>query len=192
MELTRLLKLMMLMTVAGLVAVGCLARGNTVNMPEVDEYEQALQRFAGTPEGIERGVENFAESYRDLTCEDLEARMTALYAETLFFNDTLHSFHRRQDLVDYLTKTGSALKQSDVEIRQVLRDGPDVFVRWSMDFRTRVAGRDIHSRSIGVTHLRFDAEGRIVLHQDFWDSGHALYAHLPIVGFAVRRAREQM
>ncbi len=181
-------------TLIGLAAmsVGCLARGSGIMESPIDEYEAALQRFAGSESAIDLGLSRFAESYADLTSPDLSDRMAALYAESMFFNDTLHSFHDRSGLVDYMARTGAGLKESRVEIRQVMRDGPDVFVRWTMEFRTRAAGRDIHSQSIGMTHLRFDDEGRVVLHQDFWDSGHALYAHLPIVGFAVRRARDRM
>jgi hypothetical protein len=183
---------LIVMSVAGLIAVGCIARGDTV--PEVDvlSYEQALERFPGDPAGIEPGLSRFRESYADLTSDDLVERMSALYAESMFFNDTLHTFQHRDDLLSYLERTGTSLSESTVEVRQVMSDGPDVFVRWTMSFRTRALGQDIHSQSIGMTHLRFDVDGRVVLHQDFWDSGHALYAHLPFVGFAVRRARDRL
>jgi hypothetical protein len=37
-----------------------------------------------------------------------------------------------------------------------------------------------------MTQLRFDREGRIILHQDFWDPGAGIYQHLPVLGPAVR------
>lgn len=155
-------------------------------------YEQALQQFPGETGLIDVGLERFSTSFQDLTRDDLGELMAELYAEELFFNDTIHTFTRRQDLVDYMVQTGDNLNESTVEIKQVIRDGADVFVRWTMDFKVRAAGREIHSQSIGMTHLRFDDEGRVVLHQDFWDSGNALYAHLPIVGFMVRQAQRRM
>ncbi len=155
-------------------------------------YEQALERFPGQTSAIDEGIASFSAGYGDLTHEALGDRVRGLYAPELYFNDTIHSFDNRDDLVDYLVRTGEALSESRVEVRQVIRDGPDVFLRWSMEFRSRAAGKDIHSKSIGMTHLRFDEQGRVVLHQDFWDSGHALYAHLPIVGFFVRRAHNRL
>ncbi len=155
-------------------------------------YEQALQQFPGEASAIDVGLERFSTSFEDLTREDLGQLMAELYAEELFFNDTIHTFTRRQDLVDYMVKTGDNLNESTVEIKQVVRDGSDVFVRWTMDFKVRAAGRDVHSQSIGMTHLRFDDDGRVILHQDFWDSGNALFAHLPIVGFMVRQAQRRM
>jgi hypothetical protein len=40
----------------------------------------------------------------------------------------------------------------------------------------------VTSNTVGVTHLRFDEAGRIILHQDFWDSAEGLYRHIPVLG----------
>lgn len=185
-------KLLLIMLAAALLTVGCHARGGNMSDSIVEPYEQALVRFPGSEAAIERGLELFREAFTDLSDPQVAERMQALYAESLFFNDTLKTFDNSQDLVHYMKKTGANLDSSKVEIRQVIRDGPDVFVRWTMEFHTSAAGRDIHSHSIGMTHLRFDPDGRAVLHQDFWDSGHGLYAHLPFVGFMVRRAHDRL
>lgn len=186
------LKTLLAMALVGLVTVGCIARGDTMPETQTDHYEQALERFPGDEAGIDLGLERFRQSYADLTSARVGEKMAALYASEMFFNDTLHTFHHRDQLAAYMARTGSSLSESSVEVRQVMRDGPDVFVRWTMSFRTRAMGRDIHSQSIGMSHLRFNANGEVVVHQDFWDSGHALYAHLPFVGFAVRRARDRL
>ncbi len=176
----------------GALTVGCLARSEVMDSTTVSEYEQAIKRFSGDEHHIDQGLERFKDAFADLTAEDRAQRFEALYAPQLYFNDTLHVFHTRDEVVSYMTRTGGSLDESRVDIEHVIRDGGDVYVRWTMEFRTRAAGRDIHSHSIGMTHLRFDTEGRVVLHQDFWDSGHALYAHLPFVGFAVRQAHSRM
>jgi len=155
-------------------------------------YEAALDRFPGSTESIDTGLDAFVAGYGNLAHENLRARISELYAEQLYFNDTIHTYTSRDELVAYLGKTGDALDESIVEVKQVMRDGNDVFVRWSMDFKLRAVGREIHSRSIGMTHLRFNERGQILVHQDFWDSGHALYAKLPVVGWFIRRAHSQM
>jgi hypothetical protein len=48
------------------------------------------------------------------------------------------------------------------------------------DFHMRLRGHELVIR--GVTHLRFDATGRVVLHRDYWDVASELYARLPLVG----------
>lgn len=162
-------------------------------MPDmVGPYEQAMIDFPGSENAIASGVEHFKALYFDLTARDLEDKIRAAYADRLFFNDTLHTFDRLDDLAAYMARTGAALSESEVLVHQVLIDGADVYVRWTMEFRTRAMGREVHSHSIGMSHLRFDEAGRVILHQDFWDSGHGLYAHFPVVGFMVRRARRAL
>jgi hypothetical protein len=172
--------------------IGCSSRGE-VSMPDIiHSYEQAMRDFPGSEAAIEPGLQRFKVAYADLTDPRVGKKVRETYAERLFFNDTLHTFDQLDDLAAYMERTGAGLHESIVEVHHVIRDGADVYVRWTMEFKTRAVGRDIHSRSIGMTHLRFDADGRVVLHQDFWDSGHGLYAHLPFVGFAVRRARRAL
>jgi hypothetical protein len=187
------LKVLAAFVVVIIITIGCIARGgSTMDNFSETAYEAALDRFPGSSESIDAGLDAFVAGYGNLAHENLRARISELYAEQLYFNDTIHTFTSRDDLVNYLGKTGDALDESVVEVKQVMRDGNDVFVRWSMDFKLRAVGREIHSRSIGMTHLRFNERGQVLVHQDFWDSGHALYAKLPIVGFFIRRAHSQM
>lgn len=158
----------------------------------VGAYHQALEELPGREDAIEQGIEAFRQTYGDLTREDLSERIGELYAEDIYFNDTVHIIRDRTTLIDYMGRTGQSLEQNSVDVHKVIRDGSDVYVRWEMTFLTRAAGKKIESHSIGMTHLRFNSEGQIVLHQDFWDSATGLYEHLPVIGFVLRRARAAM
>ena len=158
----------------------------------VGAYHEALDRYPGDESAIDRGVETFRQTYGDLTRDNLADRVASLYADEFYFNDTVHIIRDRATLVDYMARTGESLAENRIDVHRVIRDGADVYVRWEMTFVTRAAGKTIDSHSIGMTHLRFNPSGQIVLHQDFWDSGSALYAHLPVVGFFVRRAQGAM
>ncbi|MEX0914690.1 MAG: nuclear transport factor 2 family protein, partial [Wenzhouxiangellaceae bacterium] len=114
------------------------------------------------------------------------------YADAMYFNDSLQTFTSREPLIEYMQSTAEALEQSTVVINQVMRDGNDVFVRWTMTFDATAMGRPIVSESVGMTHLRFDREGRILVHQDFWDSAAGLYRNLPVVGYALKQVDKRM
>lgn len=158
----------------------------------VEAYHQALEDLSGSDAAADRGVAAFRQIFSDLTRDDLAERIGELYAEDIYFNDTVHVFHKRWELVDYMARTGQQLEHNSIDVHKVIRDGSDVYLRWEMTFITRAAGKRVESHSIGMTHLRFNEQGRIVLHQDFWDSASALYAHLPVVGFFMRRAQGAM
>lgn len=158
----------------------------------MDSYLQALSNQPGSEQAIDQGLERFALGYQDLTAPTLGEAIDEIYAESLFFNDTVHTFTDRAALKAYMIQTGANLSESEVEIHQVLRDGADVFVRWTMFFQIGEGEEAIRSSSIGITHLRFDDTGQVILHQDYWDSANALYSHLPIVGFVVRAAQDRL
>lgn len=160
--------------------------------PFSDDYQRALRAHPGSEFGIEAGLEEFAAVYGELTHPEIGRRVARLYADVMYFNDSLKTFQSRQQLVAYMQATARMLDESTVEIDQVLRDGNDVFVRWTMTFASSAMGRKISSESIGMTHLRFNPEGRIVLHQDFWDSAAGLYRNLPVIGYALKKVDQNM
>ena len=157
-----------------------------------NDYHTALQQFAGSETGVDQGLDFFKQTYANLADENTASHVNQLYAEELYFNDTVTTLRSRAELTDYMDKTSKKVNTSKVEVQQILRDGVDVFVRWTMHFESSAYGIKVDSDTIGMTHLRFNDEGQVVLHQDFWDSTAGLYSHLPIVGFFVRRAQSAL
>jgi hypothetical protein len=47
-------------------------------------------------------------------------------------------------------------------------------------------------QSIGMSHIRFNSAGQVVLHQDYWDSGSNLFEHIPVVGWLIRRIKARL
>lgn len=70
-------------------------------------------------------------------------------------------------------------------VRDIVAEGDQCFLTWDFMFRFRRFSRDeqvVH----GGSHLRFDAQGRVVLHRDYWDAAEELYEKLPGVGAFMR------
>jgi ketosteroid isomerase-like protein len=64
-------------------------------------------------------------------------------------------------------------------------DESGVMLLWDFHFRTR--GRRPQAICVrGSSHLRFDTEGKVVLHRDYWDAAEELYAKLPVLGALMR------
>jgi hypothetical protein len=120
--------------------------------------------------------------YNQMKQISLAEKIAETYAEKLFFNDTIVTLHNRQDLLKYLQHTQQQLDSMSFEVLGVQEKGDDVFVRWAMHNRFTVMGQSHNVQSIGMSHLRFNSEGKIILHQDYWDSMQGFYQHLPIIG----------
>ena len=43
-----------------------------------------------------------------------------------------------------------------------------------------------------MSHIRFDREGKVVLHQDYWGSATGSYQHLPVVGRLINWVKSRL
>lgn len=155
--------------------------------PYALEYRAALARSPGAPQDAAAVGQRFVALYADLGHAELPARVASLYADELYFNDTLTTLRRRDEVLAYLQETAERASGMQVELLAALADGNDVYLRWEMRFEFKAAWRRAQSHTVGMTHLRLDSEGRIILHQDFWDSAEGIYRQLPVVGAWVGR-----
>jgi len=132
--------------------------------------------------GIDKRIEKFVHLYNDLENNRVAADTETTYAESLYFNDTLVTLHTREELIQYLEDTQKQLESIDLTVLNVLENGDDIFVQWKMSIQFGVLGKHSDVQSLGISHLRFDPEGKIVLHQDYWDSTSGFFQHIPLLG----------
>ena len=75
-----------------------------------------------------------------------------------------------------------------VVVDQVVDAGGAMLV-WEFCFRVRLWGKGQTQVMRGVSHLRFDADGKVCYHRDYWDTGEELYMKLPGLGMLMRGLR---
>jgi steroid delta-isomerase len=73
-------------------------------------------------------------------------------------------------------------------VTERIEQGAQAMLGWTFHFGLR--GRALTVR--GVTHVRFDAAGRVELHRDYWDAAEELYAKLPLVGALMRALQRRL
>ena len=83
-----------------------------------------------------------------------------------------------------------ALDAPRFEIVDALGDAGQGFLTWNFSFRRHAqrATLTIH----GASHLRFDTEGRVTLHRDYWDAAHQVYERVPLLGAVLRALRRRL
>lgn len=173
----------------GLFAAGCATSSTTMNDAPIEDYRAALARTVSTPtpEAEQRGLEAWKGLLSNLTEENIRGRASRVYADETFFNDTLKTLRSGEAVEEYLLETAKLLHSGTVEYHDTLRSADGTwYVRWEMVYRGKKLAGGEPIRTIGMSQLRFDAEGRVVLHQDFWDASRGIFEHIPVVGPQVR------
>ncbi len=71
-------------------------------------------------------------------------------------------------------------------VTQRVVQGAQCFLTWDFHFRFRRFDRHVIQTVRGATRLVLDAQGRILLHRDYWDAAEELYEKIPLVGALMR------
>ena len=165
----------------GIMALaGCAAAHDT--LPYALQYREALAAMPGTPQDADAVAQRFLAAFADMRAPDLAERIEGLYAEDIYFNDTVTTLHSRAALIEYLKSTAGRVDVMKVEMLGASLSGNDVYLRWFMHLEFKAAWRHAVTDTVGISHLRLDDTGRIVLHQDFWDKAEGIYREMPFVG----------
>jgi ketosteroid isomerase-like protein len=163
------------------------------------EYLETLDRLEAQGVALEpgsakesRAVERFQNLLSDYTAPDFVARLPEVYSEDVFFNDTLKTLRGVDAVARHFAATAEAVETGTVEFVDLVAEDGDYYFRWVMTVRFKRLDDGAEKLSVGMTHVRFDAAGRVVLHQDFWDSTGGFFEHLPALGWALRRAKARL
>ena len=156
-------------------------------------HNHYLAQLDSTPDTHQAEPEEaFAAIFSDYKANATEENIRATYAEELYFNDTFVIIDNIDDLVKYMTHSASQVNETTVDILEVIQGKQDYYIRWTMKMDLTIKGKDILSRSIGMSQLRFDEAGKVIFHQDFWDSSEAFYEQLPYLGYFIRKVKGMM
>jgi len=147
---------------------------------------------AGTPEE-KAALDRFTKFLQSISSREFIRENTAkTYAADAYLNDTLVTHHGAAEIEAYFLKTSEAMTDYKVTIEDVMRSGQDHYVRWTMIFAAPAlsGGEPVHS--IGISQVRFDADGKVAFHQDFWDSGENFFGRAPVAGGVIGFIRKRL
>jgi len=183
------LKKILLVLCGAVVLGGC----TTTPPPSLPAYLAAGREIRGvilSPQDSKAAVGRFEDYFSDITEKSVLEKTRTTYAPEAYFNDTLKTIRGNREIEKYFLRLAANTDFTRVRLKDVARSGASYYVRWEMEFRIK-GGRSTVT-TIGMSELRFDSGGRIVLHQDFWDSTAGLFEHLPVLGPTIRWIKKQL
>jgi steroid delta-isomerase len=135
------------------------------------------------PEALIRWFEN-------LSPETLD-QVPHFYAADAEFKDPFNEVHGVDAITHIFSHMFTQVDAPRFVVGHRFSGDDGVMLLWDFHFRSRgpLAAKAITVR--GATHLRFDAQGRVILHRDYWDAAEELYAKLPLVGWLMRGLQRQ-
>jgi limonene-1,2-epoxide hydrolase len=139
---------------------------------------------AGT-DAEKAAIQQFIDVFSQFDADNLTGGISGLYAEEVYFQDTLVELHTGAEVEAYFLGTLDAVAECTFDIVDVAVSDGNYYFRWEMTLLLERYKDEPADVSIGMTHIRFNEDGRIVFHQDYWDSAN-LYKKLPVIGGMIR------
>ena len=171
------------------ISVGIASAGEkTMNYEEALVYTAAPEvgQLLPDSEAEKEAIERFSKFIGHMQADSVGENARAVYAEDAYFNDTIKELTGSEAIGAYLAESLGATEQVEVEVVDVARSGINYYYRWVMDIKFRKLNNGDWARSEGMSHIRFNADGRVVLHRDYWDAAGGLFAYMPIIGSVIR------
>lgn len=117
-------------------------------------------------------------------------RLEELYAPGFQFRDAFHAVEGDFETLRAYFRRILTLVESRFVVEDLAKGSDGAYVRWRWEWKRKAS----EPRGVvpGVTHLRFDAEGRIVYHRDLFDAAEGVYERFPVLGSVLRAIKRRI
>ena len=130
-------------------------------------------------------VMRLVDFFEQLSPADLP-RMGEYYATDARFKDPFNEVQGLPAITAVFAHMYRALEGPRFVVKDIVAEGEQCFLSWDFLFRFKPFAPGVDQTVRGATHLHITADGRIVLHRDYWDAAEELYEKLPAVGGLMR------
>jgi len=172
---------------------------HTQTVPD-DNYQAALKwtdpaQHEVPAEGSEAEaamLERVEALFTDYTKDNLQNNVTEVYAEKVYFRDAFKQFDRSAEIRDYFLHGLSPLNAAEFDFRRIIRSGDEFYIDWVMRLDFKKTPEGSWEESIGMTHMRFNSEGKVIFHQDYWDPTDIVYKRIPVAKQLINFVKKKM
>jgi hypothetical protein len=119
--------------------------------------------------------------YNHLSLENLN-QIEEFYAKDTYFRDPFNEFLELKPLIELYKKMFLKMDNPRFIITRQFSQDNDLVLFW--DFKFKAFGKE--QTIVGNTLLKFNAEGKISYHLDYWDTVNELWMKVPLLGSIVR------
>jgi hypothetical protein len=135
-------------------------------------------------------IERFISFYTTYTEDSIRRDVRDLYAQEAYYRDSVTEIQGVDNIESYLIQGAHIMHDLTFDLQDVAVHDGNYYFRWITRFSEK-RKKDEVTHLPGMSHVRFNKEGKIVFHQDFWDAG-VIYEKLPVVGFFIRWLKNRM
>lgn len=129
--------------------------------------------------------------YHELS-EESVARFAEFYAEDVHFKDPFNDVRGLAAVQRIFRHMFRQVAVPRFVVVEQIVDTGGAMLAWEFYYRVRLWGQGGTQVIRGVSHLRFNAAGKVIFHRDYWDTAEELYMKVPALGLVLRGLRRAL
>ena len=129
--------------------------------------------------------------YQELAPESV-ARFPEFYSANAYFKDPFNEVRGLAPIQRIFSHMFSQVGEPRFVVTESIVAENGAMLIWEFNFQLKLWRKSQTQIMRGVSHLRFDADGKVDFHRDYWDTGEELYMKLPALGTLMRGLRRVM
>ena len=120
------------------------------------------------------------------------ARFPEFYSADAYFKDPFNEVRGVAAVQQIFTHMFEQVGEPRFVVGEKVVDDGGAMLIWTFTFRVTRWGKGEMQVIRGVSHLKFDAAGKVNYHRDYWDAAEELYMKLPVLGMLMRGLRRAL
>lgn len=108
------------------------------------------------------------------------------YADGVWFKDPFNEVNTLDEVRHIFAKMFDQVESPRFVVGDMIEQGDQLFMTWDFLFSIKGINKGKSMVCRGSSHLRFDANNKVVYHRDYWDTSEELYEKIPLVGGFMR------
>lgn len=164
----------------------------TVNEAYVGALESSEALMDRDERHVKLNEERVVDLFTHYEAEYLRKQIEKVYEEDTYFRDAFRELTKASEIRDYMLHGLDAVTYCGFEFQPTLFDNGDYFFRWTMLVTLKRSKSNELVKSIGMSHMRFNTQGKVIFHQDYWDPTDLVYHQIPIANRLINYVKGRM
>lgn len=141
---------------------------------------QKIETLRQGSEEEKKAIEKFNEFYKVFSADIIRKSINDVYSTNAYFRDGFREVQGVENLEKYFLSSTETFHECTFDIQDVASHDGNYYYRWVMNIVLK-RNKNEKLQAVGMSHVRYDKHGKIIFHQDYWDTG-VIFEKIPVLG----------
>lgn len=140
---------------------------------------------------IQEPLQEYIRYYESMTPESVE-ELIGLATKDIHFRDPFNDLRGVEKVIEVMHDMFRDTIDPQFKIIESFEKGETALLKWEMTFIPKKMSASEPWFVVGFSELKFNEEGKVYSHIDYWDAATYFYERIPLIGFLIRLVKKRL